>query len=143
MPYKNDSDKTLYLDAGKTRIVEEGGDAAYVLAGPGGEVSDADAVKYGLMDKPEADPNAPRAASRVESLQSAHDAAMERGATEEARVHRANLEAAHAEESHAADQDAAAPRRTAAGASPRSAAQAGPSAPAEGGRTVPRQAKGE
>jgi hypothetical protein len=99
VPYKNDTGKHIYLNADKTAIAEEGSpEAAFLLVGPGGEVSDADAVKYGLMDAPKSAPSDPRAVSRVEHLQAAHDAAMERGATEEARVHRANLEAAQAEE---------------------------------------------
>lgn len=144
--YKNETGKPIYLNEDRTALAEEDTpEARFLLVGANGELPEAEAVKYGLMDAPKADPSAPRQASRVEQLQQAHDAAMARGATEEARVHRANLEAAQAEQDHADRADEAAPsRRTAAGASPRSAAPAASTAAgAEGGRTVPRQAKGE
>lgn len=43
------SDKRLYLNADRSKVVEEGSpDAAYLLAGEGGEVSDEEAKRYGL-----------------------------------------------------------------------------------------------
>jgi hypothetical protein len=43
------TDKRLYLNADKTKVVEEDDtDAAYLLAGAGDEVSDEDAKTYGL-----------------------------------------------------------------------------------------------
>jgi hypothetical protein len=43
------SDKRLYLNADKTKVVEEdAADAAYLFAGVGDEVSDEDAKQYGL-----------------------------------------------------------------------------------------------
>lgn len=53
MPYI--SPRRLYLNADKTCIVEEGDPAAaYVLAGAGGVLSDADAERYGLTHLPPA-----------------------------------------------------------------------------------------
>lgn len=44
-------DRPLYLNADKTKIVEEGDPAArFVLGGPGSEISDADAKLYGLEE---------------------------------------------------------------------------------------------
>lgn len=51
MPFKNESGKPLYLNADKTKVVEEGAEAAFLLVGPGGEVPDAEAEKYGLGKK--------------------------------------------------------------------------------------------
>ena len=47
MPFK--SDKRLYVNADRSKIVEEDSpEAAYLLVGAGGQVSDEDAKKYGL-----------------------------------------------------------------------------------------------
>jgi hypothetical protein len=47
MPFT--SDRRLYLNADRSKVVEEGDpDSAYLLVGEGGEVSDEDAKQYGL-----------------------------------------------------------------------------------------------
>lgn len=47
MPYV--SDKRLYVNKDKSRVVEESDpEAAYLLVAEGSELSDADAEKYGL-----------------------------------------------------------------------------------------------
>lgn len=38
----------VYLNADKTKVVEEGPLAAFVLIGPGGTLSDEEAARYGL-----------------------------------------------------------------------------------------------
>jgi hypothetical protein len=48
--YRNDTGKTLYVNADKTKVVPEGEEAAFVLCGPGGEVPDAEAKLYHLGD---------------------------------------------------------------------------------------------
>lgn len=49
MPFK--SDKRLYVNADRSKIVEEDSpEAAYLLVGAGGQVSDEDAKKYGLKE---------------------------------------------------------------------------------------------
>lgn len=86
------SDKRLYLNADRSKVVEEGPDAAYLLVGEGGMVSAEDAEKYGLRLKE------PKEASPVEENQEQLKLAEERGATEEARVLRQNAEHLRAEE---------------------------------------------
>jgi hypothetical protein len=47
MPFK--SEKALYLNADKTKVLEEGdAEAAFLLVGAGSEIEDAEAAKYGL-----------------------------------------------------------------------------------------------
>lgn len=48
------ADKRLYLNADRSKVVEEGDpEAAYLFAAEGAEVPDAEAKKYGLMgEKP-------------------------------------------------------------------------------------------
>lgn len=47
--WRNPSDKPIYVDMTKSKVVaEDSGDAAYVLVGPRGEVTAAEAEKYGL-----------------------------------------------------------------------------------------------
>lgn len=47
MPFR--SDKRLYVNADKSKVVEEDSpEAAFLLVGEGGTVSDEDAKKYGL-----------------------------------------------------------------------------------------------
>ena len=48
--YRNDTGKTLYVNADKSKVVEEGPEAAFVLVGPGGEVPQAEAERLGLGD---------------------------------------------------------------------------------------------
>jgi hypothetical protein len=48
MAWTNTTGKMLFLNADKSKVVEEGPDAAWVLVGPDGEVSDEDAERYGL-----------------------------------------------------------------------------------------------
>jgi hypothetical protein len=53
MPYK--SDKRLYLNADRSKVVdEESADAAYLLVNAGGELTDAQAKQYGLSTKAKA-----------------------------------------------------------------------------------------
>jgi len=59
MPWNNDTGKTLFLNADKSAVVEEGPDAAWVLVGPDGEVSDEDCARYGIG--PNAPPPPPKA----------------------------------------------------------------------------------
>lgn len=43
------SDKRLHVNADRTKVVpEDSEDAAYILVGEGGELSDEEAAKYGL-----------------------------------------------------------------------------------------------
>lgn len=50
------ADRKLYLTADRERVVEEGDpEAAFLLAAPGKEISDADAEKYGLKPAPAAE----------------------------------------------------------------------------------------
>lgn len=50
-----EADRRLWLNADRTEVVEDGDPAAaFLLASPGTEVSDADAEKYGLKAKPAA-----------------------------------------------------------------------------------------
>jgi hypothetical protein len=61
MPFK--SDKRLYVNADRSKIVEEDSpEAAYLLVGEGGQVSDEDAKKYGLK--------APKAEAKAEEPES-------------------------------------------------------------------------
>lgn len=71
MPYKNDSDKPIYLNADKSKVVEEGADAAFLLVGPGGEVPDAEAAKYGLVTDDQA-----KATGGAKAQQPAQDKAV-------------------------------------------------------------------
>lgn len=43
------SDKRLYLNADKTKVVPEGPDAAFLLVAEGGELDNETAKKYGLI----------------------------------------------------------------------------------------------
>lgn len=91
--YRNTTGRAIYVNADKSKTVEENDpEAAFLLVGPNGELPDAEAEKYGLKGEQ------PKEKDRVEQLREAEAAAMERGATEEARVHRANADAAEAEE---------------------------------------------
>lgn len=50
------SDKRLYLNNDRSKVVEEGdADAAFLLVGEGGEISDQEAKQYGLTGKAKAD----------------------------------------------------------------------------------------
>lgn len=106
--YKNTTGKAIYANEDRSALVDEDSpDARFLVVGPNGELADEDAIRHGLME-------APAATSRVDALQTALDGAMARGATEEARVHRANLEAARAEDAARGDQQSAAKARRAA-----------------------------
>jgi hypothetical protein len=48
MTYKNETGKPLYLNADKSAVVEEGPDAAFLLVGAEGELTDEEAARYGL-----------------------------------------------------------------------------------------------
>lgn len=49
MPYK--TEKRLYVNADRSKIVEEDSEeAAFLLAGAGHELSDEDATRYGLTE---------------------------------------------------------------------------------------------
>lgn len=51
--------RRLYLVEDKSRVVEEGDpDARWLLCPAGGEVSHADAMRYGLLDAPATEPAA-------------------------------------------------------------------------------------
>jgi hypothetical protein len=62
MAWTNTSGKIIFLNADKSKVVEEGPDAAWILVGVDGEVSDEDAERYGLTkaQKPVADKAAPK-----------------------------------------------------------------------------------
>lgn len=45
------SDKRLYLNEDRTKVVEEGPEARYLLVNEGGELSDEEAKQYGLTAK--------------------------------------------------------------------------------------------
>ena len=80
------SDRRLYLTADRKKVVEEGDeDAAFLLVGEGGTVSEEDANKYNLRLKEQ------KELSPLEQEQEALAAAEERGATEEARMRRRNV----------------------------------------------------
>lgn len=50
------ADRKLFLTADRERVVEEGDpDAAFLLAAPGKQISDADAERYGLKPKAKAE----------------------------------------------------------------------------------------
>ncbi|MEV0616191.1 hypothetical protein AB0I81_22950 [Nonomuraea sp. NPDC050404] len=50
-------DRRLYLVEDKSRVVEAGDpDARWLLCAAGGEVSRADAERYGLLDEPKPEP---------------------------------------------------------------------------------------
>lgn len=52
MPYT--SDRRIWLNADKTKVVEDGSaDAAFLLVGEGGQLSDEEAEQYGLTKQPE------------------------------------------------------------------------------------------
>ena len=54
MPYQNTTGKALYVNADKSRLVpEDSPEAAFVLVGENGTVSDEDAKKYGLGEHAE------------------------------------------------------------------------------------------
>lgn len=54
MPYQNTTGKALYVNADKSKLVaEDSPEAAFVLAGENGTVSDEDAKKYGLGEHAE------------------------------------------------------------------------------------------
>lgn len=87
------SDKRYFLTADGSRAVDEGDPAAAtLLVGKGGELPQAEAERYGLkLD--EAKPPTPLDAERA-----GLDAAMERGAFEEARIRREHVAALEAQD---------------------------------------------
>lgn len=50
------ADRRLWLTADRARVVEEGDpEAAFLFTSPGKEISDEDAERYGLDEKPKAE----------------------------------------------------------------------------------------
>lgn len=58
MTYTNDTGKPLYLNADKSKVVEEGPDAAFLLVGAEGELPDDVAAQYGLKSAAKAEDKA-------------------------------------------------------------------------------------
>lgn len=51
--FTNTTGKPIYVNADKTRVVEEGSpEAAFLLVGPEGQLPDEEAAKYGLEAAP-------------------------------------------------------------------------------------------
>lgn len=96
------SDRRLWLTQDRKSVVEEGDDnAAFLLVGEGGVVSEEDAQKYNLRLREEEQPSA------LEQEKQALDAARERGAMEEVRMRRVRVADLEDEEDQAAAPKAA------------------------------------
>jgi hypothetical protein len=62
------SDKRLYVNADKSKVVDEDSpEAAYLLVGAGGSVSDEDAKKYGLKKQAKAEEPEAKVEAKVEA----------------------------------------------------------------------------
>lgn len=69
------SDKALYVNADKSRVVPgDSPEAAFLLVGEGGQLSDEDAAKYGLT-KPETKEAKPAADKAVKAADVSNKAA--------------------------------------------------------------------